>query len=393
MKKQLFDDSLLNLELMQSVLKSKGIKEQSEEFINELEKMISQYINDKSKEFKNKSRIVKNDAEKEHVSAELNLTKEQIKKLPSWVKKDIKNAVLIGTSKKVIQTSDGKKYHLDNSLNDLSGGEWTFFLNSVINTRYPTSGEESYAHHIRKVHPSPKPPQLTKLIIEFFTKENELVFDYFMGVGGTLLGASLANREAIGIDLNKDFVEVYKDANKELRLKEQSTIVGDSIEILNDKKKLDKLFKDKKASLILIDPPYGDMMSKKKTGEAVKNNGDTSATPYTSLKTDLGNMDLRQFYSVFQKSVKDSLSILKNKGHIVVFIKDMQPKGKELNLLHADLISSLNEIDGLHYLGTRIWADQGVNLYPYGYPYAYVSNQIHQYILIFKKKNESLDTD
>jgi sugar-specific transcriptional regulator TrmB len=109
MKKQLFDDSLLNLELMQSVLKSKGIKEQSEEVINELEKMISQYINDKSKEFKNKSRIVKNDAEKEHVSAELNLTKEQIKKLPSWVKKDIKNAVLIGTSKKVIQTSDGKK--------------------------------------------------------------------------------------------------------------------------------------------------------------------------------------------------------------------------------------------------------------------------------------------
>jgi hypothetical protein len=62
MKKQLFDDSLLNLELMQSVLKSKGIKEQSEEVINELEKMISQYINDKSKEFKNKSRIVKNDA-------------------------------------------------------------------------------------------------------------------------------------------------------------------------------------------------------------------------------------------------------------------------------------------------------------------------------------------
>ena len=393
MNKQLFDDSLLNLELIRSVLKSKGIKEQSQEVINELEKLISQHINDKSKEFKNKSRIVKNDAEKEHIPAESNLTKEQIKKLPSWVKKDIKNAVLIGTSKKVIQTSDGKKYHLDNTLNDLSGGEWTFFLNSVINTRYPTSGDESYAHHIRKVHPSPKPPQLTKLIIEFFTKENELVFDYFMGVGGTLLGASLSNREAIGIDLSKEFIKVYKDANKELKLKEQQTLTGDSIEILEDKKKLDKLFNGRKASLILIDPPYGDMMSKRKTGEAVKNSGDTSATPYTNFETDLGNMELKQFYNVFKKSVKNSMSILKNKGHIVVFIKDMQPRGKELNLLHADLISSLNDIDGLHYLGTRIWADQGVNLYPYGYPYAYVSNQIHQYILIFKKKNESLDTD
>ena len=142
MNKQLFDDSLLNLELIRSVLKSKGIKEQSQEVINELEKLISQHINDKSKEFKNKSRIVKNDAEKEHIPAESNLTKEQIKKLPSWVKKDIKNAVLIGTSKKVIQTSDGKKYHLDNTLNDLSGGEWTFFLNSVINTKYLTSCDE-----------------------------------------------------------------------------------------------------------------------------------------------------------------------------------------------------------------------------------------------------------
>jgi DNA modification methylase len=386
MKKQLFDDGLLNLELLQSVLKARGIKEQSEEVIEELEKIVSQYINDKAKEFKNRSRIIKNDAEKEHIPAESNLSKEQIQKLPSWVKKDIKNAVLIGTSKKVIQTSNGKKYHLDNQLNDLSGGEWTFFLNSVINTRYPTSGEESYAHHIRKAHPSPKPPQLTKLIIEFFTKENELVFDYFMGVGGTLLGASLSNREAIGIDLNKDYVKIYKDANRYLALKEQTTIIGDSIEILGDKKKLDKIFNNKKASLILIDPPYGDMMSKKKTGEGLKNNGDRSATPYTNLKSDLGNMDLKQFYNVFQKSVKNSLEILKNKGHIVVFIKDMQPKDKELNLLHADLISSLNEIDGLHYLGTRIWADQGVNLYPYGYPYAYVSNQIHQYILIFKKK-------
>ena len=143
MKKQLFDDSLLNLELIRSVLKAKGIKEQSEEVTDEIEKIVSQYINDKSKEFKNKSRIVKNDSVKEHIPAESNLTKEQIEKLPSWVKKDIKNAVLIGISKKVIQTSNGKKYHLDNALNDLSGGEWTFFLNSVINTRYPTSGEES----------------------------------------------------------------------------------------------------------------------------------------------------------------------------------------------------------------------------------------------------------
>ena len=187
-------------------------------------------------------------------------------------------------------------------------------------------------------------------------------------------------------DLNKQFVESYKEANQYLNLEEQETFVGDSIEILKDKKKLSEIFGDRKASLILIDPPYGDMMAREKTGEAVKKKGDTSPTPYTNLKSDLGNMELQEFYKVFKESVKNSLSILKDKGHLIVFIKDLQPNEKELNLLHADLITSLNEIDDLYYLGTKIWADQGVNLYPYGYPYAYVSNQIHQYILIFKKK-------
>jgi len=97
-------------------------------------------------------------------------------------------------------------------------------------------------------------------------------------------------------------------------------------------------------------------------------------------------MDIDSFHQRFQESVQDSLAILKPKGHLVVFIKDLQPKGKVLNLLHADLIRNLNKIPSLQYLGTKIWADQGVNLYPYGYPYAFVPNQIHQYILIFKKQ-------
>ena len=107
---------------------------------------------------------------------------------------------------------------LDNKLNDLPGNEWSFFLRSVINTRYTTSGEEGYAHNIRKIHPSPKPPQLMRDIIKFFTKENEHILDYFMGVGGTLLGASMLKRNALGIDLSSKYISAYKKANKELKL-------------------------------------------------------------------------------------------------------------------------------------------------------------------------------
>ena len=48
-------------------------------------------------------------------------------------------------------------------------------------------------------------------------------------------------------------------------------------------------------------------------------------------------------------------------------------------------IWDINNVDEINYLGTKIWGDLSVNLYPYGYPHGYVSNQIHQYILIFRK--------
>lgn len=371
------------------LIKKKKLDKFQDELLSEIELATQEIVKEKIKNYRNKNRIVKNDDKKIHLPTKEVLSKDEIEKLPNWVKKDVDNSIIIGESKNVIQTSDGKKYHIQNPLNDLSGGEWTYFLTSVINTRYPTNGEESFAHHIRKIHPSPKPPQLMEEIIRFFTKENELVLDYFMGVGGTLLGASLSNRRAIGIDLEKNFIEAYKEANKELQLKEQPTLVGDSIEILKNPILIKNIIGNEKPTLILIDPPYGDMMAKPKTGEAVKNGKDTSATPFTTLSNDLGNMTWNKFRVIFKDSIINASKLLKNKGHIVVFIKDMQPKEKELNLLHADLIKDISSINNISYLGTKIWADQGVNLYPYGYPYAYVSNQIHQYILIFKKIENS----
>ena len=104
--------------------------------------------------------------------------------LPTWVRENIEAARVYGGSKRGVVLPDGRKYHLDNKLNDLTGREWTFFINSVFSTHYPTRGEEAYAHHIRKIHPTPKPPQLMRDLIRFFSKEGELIFDFFMGVGG-----------------------------------------------------------------------------------------------------------------------------------------------------------------------------------------------------------------
>lgn len=305
--------------------------------------------------------------------------------LPLWVKNRLDDARVYGNTKQMLIFSDGKKYQLNNSLNDLSGGEWLNFTRSVVSTWYPTNGRESYAHSIRKVHPTPKPPQLMKEIIEFFTKENEIVFDYFMGVGGTLLGSSLSGRRALGIDLNQDYIEAYKSASMSLGLPEQTTICGDSLVILQDGSQINDFLNNELFSLILIDPPYGNMMARKKTGGDIPVYGE-EATPFTSSTNDLGNMELNQWLQLLKESVWKSLKYLKPKGYVVTFIKDLQPKKKQVNLLHADIVYALNDIPNLFYKGMKIWEDKSVKLFPYGYPLSFVANQTHQYILIFRKE-------
>ena len=361
-------------------------KKLSKNDIEELSKEIIKKVKELKKREKNKKRKEQLDLLEKKFDLKI-LNKNQINKIPNWIKKNLKDCKVIGNSKKVILTKNGQKFHLDNKLNDLAGNEWSYFLRSVINTRYSTSGEEGYAHHIRKIHPSPKPPQLMRDIIKFFTKENEHILDYFMGVGGTLIGASLAKRNALGIDLSSKYITAYKKACKELKLKEQSTIKGDCLDILKDKNIIEKYLKDKKFSLIAIDPPYGDMMSREKTGEAIKKNQSTDATPFTKNRSDLGNMDWKSFKEKFLESIHLSIPFLKDRGHYVVFIKDLQPKEGQTNLLHSDLIEEMNKIEGLNYIGMKIWADESINLYPYGYPHSFVSNQLHQYIMFFRKKN------
>lgn len=384
MKKNVDFNSFINKPSLMAQLQSMGFTTNSEEIAEEIMQEFDSKMKQIAKEVKNRNRIKANDATKKSQPAKEVLRNEEIERLPGWVRSQINESMLVGKSGDVVQVPDGRKFHRKNKLNDLPGGQWTYFLNSVVNTRFPTNGKEAFAHHIRKIHPSPKPPQLMREIIEFFTKENELVFDYFMGVGGSLLGASLVNRRALGIDLNPAYLAAYKKASQELGLNEQTVLLGDSIELLKDSKEIENFLRGEKFSLILIDPPYGDMLAREKTGEAIKKNKDSSPTPFTDLTTDLGNMSIDQFFPIFRDSILDAMSYLKPKGHIAIFMKDLQPTKKNPNLLHARVIEDLAAIDGLNYLGMKIWADQGVNLYPYGYPFAFVSNQIHQYIMFFR---------
>ncbi|AGT43140.1 DNA methyltransferase [Treponema pedis] len=371
--------SFIDLEKVRAELQKYGV-ENIDSVIEKIEKQVKTSLNS----YKEKNKIAREQYKEAVPFLEIYKSTEGLN-LPNWVLEKIDEARILGNSKQMIIFPDGEKYQINNPLNNLSGGEWLDFTTSVFSTFYTTNGKDSYAHEIRKLHPTPKPPQLMKEIIEFFTKENEIVFDYFMGVGGSLLGAGLSNRRAVGIDLNQKYIDAYKLAAKEIGVKEFKTICGDCIEVLSNENQMKNLFAGEKISLVLLDPPYANMMSKEKTGADINVYGNI-ATPFTDDKRDFGNLSVDEFYDSLKKSVELVLPYIKKHGYIVVFVKDLQPVKKETNLLHANIIQKINEIQNVNYKGLKIWSDRSAKLFPYGYPFSFVANQIHQYIMVFRKE-------
>lgn len=276
-------------------------------------------------------------------------------------------------------------YDSRNQLNELTGKEWIYFLNSVWITAYPPIADQC-GFDLRKIHPSPKPPLLMKDIIAFFSKRNDWILDPFAGVGGTLLGASLSKpkRNVVGIDINPLYVETYKEVCRVQGIKPQTMLIADSNSMLS----LPEI-KRRKFDLILTDPPYSNIMSRPKNGHKKKLYGRNDPTPYSESKDDIGNLPYHEFLESLREIIEKAVSRLKEKKYLVIFCRDLQPTRENSFLMHADIIKQISSIPGMFYKGMRIWHDRATDLYPFGYPYAFVMNQMHQYILVFRKEEES----
>lgn len=276
-----------------------------------------------------------------------------------------------------------------NKLNDMTGREWLFFQNSLWATRYKRSGKDAHAFDLRKFHPSPKPPELLAEIIRFFTKADGNVLDPFAGVGSTLLACALTGRNGVGMELNQHYIDIYRDicirSNGQYR--HMPLLQGDARHIAqNERVRFHSPY-----SLIIADPPYSDMLARPRTKK------DAGApTPFSLEEQDIGNLlmdpNAAPPYARFLQTLREILAavcqLLSPGGHMIVFCKDFQPTPLHHNLLHADLVSELLQINRITYRGMRIWTNQTPKLYPFGYPFQFVANQTHQYMLIFQVNAE-----
>jgi DNA modification methylase len=286
-----------------------------------------------------------------------------------------------GEDKVELFTDSGESrgfYSRKNRLNDLTGKEWVYWSKSVINKPYPPDRQ----HRLRSRHGGQKPPELCADLIRVFTKKGQLVLDPFAGVGGTLLGASLAGRRAVGIELNPDWIEIYHEVCRREAIPEQRLLDGDSRE------KLLALGEEGLVSdFILTDVPFWHMDrversrgKYKRVGEEMRDAARSKLSSFNEKTYPDKEAWLDELEAVFRLA----LPLLKEKGYLAVFIGDMYNRG-EYHFLSADLARLLTSL-GLTMKSNLIWYDVSKSLHIYGYLYDYIPSMIHQSILVFRRE-------
>ena len=269
-------------------------------------------------------------------------------------------------------------YSPRNRLNDLTGKEWVYWSKSVINKPYPPNLQ----HKLRSSHGGQKPPDLCGDLIRAFTKRGQWVLDPFAGVGGTLLGASLRDRNAVGIEINPQWIQIYREVCSLESIPEQRMICGDSRIVLEELAPEGRAF-----DLILTDVPYWAMDKARRSKGSYKRVGQEQRQARQSKLAAFNRRSYgskEQWLSEMAGIFALASNLLKQRGYLVVFIGDMYNGGR-YHFLSSDLAAILTEL-GLIPKANLIWYDVSKSLHIYGYQYEYIPSMIHQNILVFRKE-------
>jgi DNA modification methylase len=268
-----------------------------------------------------------------------------------------------------------------NRLNDLTAKEWIPETVSVWIQKGLGKGHEHA--QIEKQHPAPFSFQDVARLIRFFTKEGETVLDPFVGVGSTLKAAAMERRKGIGLVLNEKYAKLAR-----LRLKSELNgdegICRDQTVICDDARVVIPTLTANSVKVVVTSPPYWNILHKqdhKAKQERIAHGLDTQ---YSSAAADLGNIET---YPEFLRTIADTLALtrtcLADGGYLCIVVGDFRHKSKYF-MMHADIAREM-EIRGFTLKGIKILYQRHKRVFPYGFPYSYVPNLHHQYIVILAK--------
>lgn len=265
-----------------------------------------------------------------------------------------------------------------NTLNNLTGGEWLFRSKSVIKGNF---GNGSMAHSIRRAaNKSCKPPKLCQTIVEIFTKIGDTVVDPFAGTGGIVLGTQMANRIAVGCELDPLQVIAYQEACQKI-----GSLFDDlDINVIQNCNFFDKKWDQEPfADMIFTDPPYFDMDSRKKSKRWWKGKGNQER-PMEPFKDPLSHFaSMEEWLDFMKRFGQRTMEITKPNKYLVYFMEDGYFDGRYEFLSHTSAMAI--ESSGWVPQGEYIWYNEARRPGIFGYPTKMITNRTHTSILFFKK--------
>ena len=284
-------------------------------------------------------------------------------------------ALLIRPDLRGFAISDQKER---NKLNDLTSKEWIQETKSIWRQKGLGANHEHTA--IERLHPAPFSFQDVARLIRFFTKRGMTVFDPFVGVGSTLKAAAIEGRNGLGVELSCDWANLAAQRLDQ----EVPSHNGQEIWNIDIREALPKIPQNF-FEFVVTSPPYWSILNKKPDHKVL--NGRVSnglATNYSSDPRDLGNIaDYEAFVDELAQIFNGIAHKIQPGRYCAVIVSDFRHKEKFYSF-HSDLAVSVDSAL-LSLQGITILEQPHKTLYPYGYPYAYVPNVHHQYILIFRR--------
>ena len=218
-----------------------------------------------------------------------------------------------------------------------------------------------------------------------FTKSGMTVLDPFMGSGTTAIAAYNCNRKSIGIDLSEDYYNLALERFDKKEMQEfidYRYIVGDSLVELDNIESID---------FVVTSPPYHNILKNNAKGlrDDKSNKGYRSGSRigveyYSDKDNDLGNQETyEEFLSLFAKIMKKCYNKLNKDKYCAIVISDFTVDKKEI-CVQGDVVRLMQD-NGYTFVGTIALLQDNKPLYPFGYPYAFKINHMHQNIILFRK--------
>ena len=252
--------------------------------------------------------------------------------------------------------------------NGLSGADWLKNSFSI----WRGFGKDSDASQ----HPAPFPIALATRLIECYASDPcGVVLDPFAGSGTTLIAALRGGMKAAGFDVNPDYRVLFEQRISLFEANGQWTYE------VCDARRMNEFLLPDSVEICVTSPPYWNILNCRRSADG------KAKSPYSTNAEDIGNLE---DYNTFLDALKDVTfgisTVLRPGGYFILNVMDIR-KGPNFYPLHQDASAVVAQSEKLVLNDIIIWDRQSEynSMRPLGYPYKFIINKVHEYLLVFRK--------